>query len=229
MAAGSAWLETQPPLCYDKPIYTDGAAAPSLTRPKVPMMHSAQATSIDRIDALRSATFAGQALDGGGHLQGDLFCDLDAETGKTIASFSSEPGSVLAFDLQVEGQPRWVVLRLELGEAQFQPGDVLGLALRGSCSHDCTIGVYLRMVREGGFTDTRFADSLRLGPNTSVRTAMHTLSAVDPAIGAPGGCALILGLPAETARFHLSDLHFFVMPAEEGLRSTPIDLSSFAA
>lgn len=193
------------------------------------MIHSAQVSSMDRIATVRGATFSGRVSGKGGALHGDLFSDLDPETGETTLSFDSTAGSVLAFDLQVEGQPRWVVLRLELGEAQFQPGDVLGLALRGSCSHDCTIGVYLRMVREGGFTDTRFADSLRLGPNTSVRTAMHTLSAVDPAIGAPGGCALILGLPAETARFHLSDLHFFVMPAEEGLRSTPIDLSSFAA
>lgn len=193
------------------------------------MMHLAQAASMDRITALRDATYSGLVTAGGGHLHGDLFCDLDGEIGTTTASFDSAPGSVLSFDLQVEGQPRWVVLRLELGNARYQPGDVLGLAVRGSASHDCTAGVYLRMVREGGFTDTRFADSLRLGPHNRVQTAMHTLSAADPACGEPGSCAIILGLPAEDVRFHIGDLHFFVMPAEEGVRSTPIDLSSFAA
>lgn len=192
-------------------------------------MHTAQATSMDRVAGLRTATYSGLATEGGGHMYGDLFCDLDGEIGKTTASFDSSPGSVVSFDVQVEGQPRWVVLRLELGDARFQPGDVLGLALRGSASHDCTIGVYLRMVRDGGFADTRFPDSLRLGPHNGVRVALHTLAATDPACGEPGSCAIVLGLPAEDVRLHVGDLHLFVMPAEEGLRSAPIDLSSFAA
>lgn len=193
------------------------------------MMHPAQATAINRVATLRQATFSGLVSGTGGPVHADLFCDLDGKIGTSTAGFDSAPGSVLSFDLQVQGQPRWVVLRLELGEARFQPGDVLGLAVRGSASHDCAARVYLRMVREGGFTDTRFTDSLSLGPHNRVQTAMHTLSAADPACGEPGSCAIILGLPAEDVRLQIGDLHFFVMSAEDGLRSTPVDLSSFAA
>ena len=196
---------------------------------RIPMIHAAQATSMERIAALRDAVCFGIVPGGGSHLHGELFCDLDGEIGNTSAGFNSALGSVLEFDVQIEGQPRWVVLRLELGEGQFHPGDVLGLVVRGSASLDRTCQIYLRMVRDGGFTDTRFADSLRLAQNSGDQTVMHTLSASDPACGAPGSCAIILGLPTESFRIQLADLHFFVMPAEEGLRSMPIDMSSFAA
>lgn len=192
-------------------------------------MHPAQAASMDRVAELRAATCSGQVSGGGGPLGGDLHCDLDAEIGTTTASFDSAPGGLLSVDVRIEGQPRWVVLRLQLGEARFQPGDVLGVALRGSYSHESYMGVYLRMVRDGHFTDTRLAEGLKLGTRDNVLIALHTLSAADPACGAPGDCALIFGLPREEGRFQIRDLHFFVMPAEEGLRSAPIDLSSFAA
>lgn len=193
------------------------------------MNNPAYIASTDRIAALRGAALSGQASGGGGSLGGSLFCDLDPECGQTSISFASPAGSFASLDIQIEGKPRWVVLRLELGTAGFKPGDVLGVALQGAASRSCEIGAYLRLVRDGVIEDTSFGERLNLGPRQAVRTVLRTLSAVDPACGQESTCALVLGLPLEDIRIDIADLHFFVLDAEEGLRSTPVDLSSFAA
>lgn len=192
------------------------------------MTHASQAAFLTAAAALRDARFEVD-LTASGRVQGDLFCDLDPEIGSTRLRFFGTPGTIGSIDVETSGTPRWVVLRLELGQAAFQPGDVLGLIVRGSADRPLEIKAFLRVVREGGHADTRFDDSVTLSSGGGVVVALHTLSAMDPACGGPAPCALILGLPEESCRISLQDLGFFVTPAEAGLRSKPVDFASFAA
>jgi len=192
------------------------------------MPHASQAAFLTQAALLRDARFDAE-LERSGAVHGALFCDLDPEIGQSRLRLRGTPGMIAAIDAEVAGTPRWVVLRLELGEAAFLPGDVLGLVVNGSADRALTLRPYLRMVRDGRLADTRFGEAVALSPEPRVITALHTLSAMDPACGAPGHCALVLGLPAESARVRLEDMRLFVIPAAEGLRSTPVDLATFAA
>lgn len=191
------------------------------------MAHACEETFRARVAALRAADYDAE-LDNSGPMHTDLFCDLDPESGHSRVHFLTTPGSVLSLDAQIEGRPRWVVLRLELGQGTYQPGDVLGLVIKGAADRPLNVQPFLRMVRDGRLADTRFEDSVTLTREPSVYTALHTLSAMDPACGEPGDCALVLGLPSESARVLIDDMAFFVIPAAEGLRSTPLDLAAFS-
>lgn len=192
------------------------------------MPHASQAAFLTHAATLRNATFDAE-FEESGAVHSALFCDLDPEIGTSKLQIFSTPGIIGSIDAVIDGVPRWVVLRLELGDATFVPGDVLGLVVQGSADRPLSIKVFLRMVRDGSHVDTQFDDSVVLSGKTGVVTALHTLSAMDPGCGAPGQCALILGLPHETCRITLQDLGFFVLPAESGLRSKPLDFASFAA
>lgn len=185
------------------------------------MPHVSQDAFLDHVGVLRSTSFQ-VALQASDRVHGALFCDLDPDQGQTQVKLSGESGQICTIETSVEGAPRWVVLRLELGRAAFLPGDVLGLVVKGAMNKPLPVQVYLRMVREGRLADTRFEDEIRLETGTGYVTCLHTLLPDDPACGTEGQCALVLGLPRETARITLEDLGFFVLPAAEGLRSRPI-------
>lgn len=191
------------------------------------MIHPFQSAASDALSVVRNSTFSGHTSESL-RLASDLHCDLSGEDGEAVVSYSSEPGSLVTLDCKVRGNMYWIGLRLELGEGTFEPGDVLGVTLQGSAIRDCTLGVILHMVQDGVAAPTTFADKLHLSPRESVMTALHTLSALDPACSGAGPCSLVLGLPMEDFRITLRDLHFFVLPAEQGLRSEPMQLSSIS-
>lgn len=191
------------------------------------MTHVCERAFQAQIDTLRNADYSLE-LDHSARVHADLFCDLDPDIGSSRASFLSSPGKILALDAQIVGLPRWVVLRLELGQEAYQPGDVLGLVVRGAADHPLEIKPFLRMVRNGRLADTRFDDLIVLAKEPGVYTALHTLSAMDPACGEQGNCALVLGLPSRSARIQIDDLGFFVIPAAAGLRSTPLEFAAFS-
>ncbi|MCC5969243.1 MAG: hypothetical protein JJU15_04790 [Pararhodobacter sp.] len=192
------------------------------------MIHPCQSAAIDALRVVRDSTFSGHTSESL-RLVSDLHCDLSGEDAEAVVSYSSEPGSLVTLDCKVRGNMYWIGLRLDLGEGTFKPGDVLGVALQGSSLHDCSLFVNLHMVQNGVAAPTTFADKLHLSPRDTVITALHTLSALDPACAAPGWCSLVLGLPMQDFRITLHDLHFFVLPAEQGLRSEPLQLSSVSA
>lgn len=185
------------------------------------MPHVSQDAFLDHVGVSRNGSFQ-VALQTSDRVHGALFCDLDPDHGQTQVKFSGDPGQICTIETSVEGVPHWVVLRLELGRAAFLPGDVLGLVVKGAMDRPFPVQVYLRMVREGGLADTRFKDEIMLGTGNGCVTCLHTLLPDDPACGAEGQCALVLGLPRETARITVEALGFFVLPAAEGLRSRPI-------
>lgn len=191
------------------------------------MPHACEDAFQTRIGTLRNASFNAE-LEQSGAVQKALFCDIDPQNGKSRMQFLSTPGLVFSLDAQIEGTPRWAVLRLELGKAAFLPGDVLGLVVKGAADRQLEIRPFLRMVRDGRLADTRFDDPVTLGTAPGVSTALHTLSAMDPACGAPGHCALVLGLPTKSTRLQIDDMSLFLIPAVEGLRSTPTDFASFS-
>ena len=191
------------------------------------MAHACEDAFRARVATLRDAGYDVE-LDHSGPVHDALFCDLDPEMGRSRVHVLAAPGSILSLDAQVEGRPRWFVLRLELGQGAYQPGDVLGLVIKGAADRLLEVRPFLRMVRSGRLADTRFEDSVMLAKEPGVYTALHTLSAMDPACGEPGNCALVLGLPSESARVQIDDMVFFVIPATEGLRSTPLDFAAFS-
>jgi hypothetical protein len=191
-------------------------------------MHILQATFLQRFATLRDAEFSAELTRGAG-IHGDLHCDIDEDQGGTTFSLRSRPGILAEIEALHTGQPRWLVLRLELGEGHVIPGDVLGVTMRGSVgTNGLTMGVYLRRVHDGAMADTKFDEDLLLTPRSEVVTALHTLSAHDNAIGDPAQFALVLGLPLSPCRIELEDLGFFILPAAMGLRSKPLDFAAFA-
>lgn len=195
---------------------------------EVPMAHPCQISANSRIGALRGMAFSGQAGQAT-HLSGELSFDIEGGAAEARIGFASEPGELLTLDASFSAPPRRALLRLEIGPGGFLPGDVLGLVLQGGAAAETGIGVCLRATRGEEVADTRFDDRISLAPRESIGTALHTIDPADSVGGAADGFALILDLPTHDFSISLKDLHFFVIPAIFGLRSTPAQLSSFAA
>lgn len=192
------------------------------------MIHPCQSAASNQLAALRVASFASTETRSS-KLGGALRLDLDPDVGKVTMSCNSEPGMIVALDARIEGTPRWVVLRLDLGAGVFRPGDVLGLTMQASAARNCQVDVTLRTTKNGDSADLRFADTLALSPRKEVLTVLHTLSGTDPVCGEAKSASLLLHLPKQDFRMTLHDMHFFILPAELGLRSEPMRLSSFSA
>lgn len=191
-------------------------------------MHPLQSAFLERYSATRDAEFSAE-LTGSAGLHGKLYCDIDEVQGGTTLKLRSRPGILAEIEAQHTGQPRWLVLRLELGVGQVIPGDVLGVVMRGAISTPgLETGVYLRRFADGSLADTRFDETLVLPQKPGVITALHTVSAHDPALGDPAQFALVLGLPLNPCRIEIEDLGFFILPAQMGLRSKPVDFAAFA-
>ncbi|KPQ05534.1 MAG: hypothetical protein HLUCCA12_14775 [Rhodobacteraceae bacterium HLUCCA12] len=192
------------------------------------MIHPCQNLAEERIAALRSAAFSEEHSESC-CLADALFLDLDPDEGKARLSCRSEPGMIAALDARVEGAPRWLVARIDLGPGTFRAGDVLALTLQASAERDCALEITLRTLQAEGPADLRFVERPALTSQQNVVTVMHTITGTDAICGDAQFASLLLNLPKQDFRITLHDMHFFVLPAERGLRSEPRSLSSFAA
>ncbi|MFP4044893.1 MAG: hypothetical protein ACLFTP_10055, partial [Rhodosalinus sp.] len=139
----------------------------------------------------------------------------------------SVPGELLRIVTRVRTTPAWFTLPIWLGQARFEPGDVLGLAAEITSDKARSLGLFLRAEKGGAHTDTEFSEPLELAHGHGFGTALATLRPGDSAC-AEGhrSLSLILRLPKSDCALTFHDMRFFVVPSAKGLRSTPRNLTT---
>jgi hypothetical protein len=174
------------------------------------MTHPCEATAAERLTALRALPRPVR-IDHGRHPVPQVYFSWDVERANVEMELLDRPGALAVVRAAITGAPRWINLSLALGAARFAAGDTLGLAISASADRDFRMAPFLRS-RKGDLTvDSRFAETLALGPAPGTAVLLHPLAEGDTLAGAEQFHTLILPLPADSFTLVLSDLRFLVL------------------
>jgi len=183
--------------------------------------------SFHSIDALRAAVCAGQAANDTQFADGVYF-SWDTEGGDAQIAYESPDWAVLSVDWRVTGSPTWLSLNVSMGGGVLNDGDVIVLTAEGYADSPVSLPVVLRCDIAGEMLDVGLEDALEFNPVNGVCTAMRTIDPVDGIGGKHGFHTLIMHLPMQDMTMTLRNLRLSIVPAAQGLRSSPVTLSSLA-
>lgn len=174
------------------------------------MTHPCEAIAAQRLSALRALPRP-VMIEQGKHPVPQVYFSWDVERAKVEIELVNQPGALAVVRATITGAPRWINLSLALGMASFAPGDTLALAVSVSMDRDFAMAPFLRS-RKGDVTrDSRFAETLALGPVPRTTVLLHLLAKDDALVEAEEFHTLILPLPAESFTLVLTDLRFLVL------------------
>ena len=189
------------------------------------MTHPCELFTSAHITTLRGASFE-KVAENNGALAPDIYLNWDDEEGVVAAQVKSEPNTLLSLQATVTTAPRWFSLNIGLGEGALKAGDVLGLVIELETAEPLNTAPFIRTAwRKGGFADTRPSDKISVEAGHHVVTLLHTVTSEDPVLTALFH-TLVVPLPRADFNLSLHDLRLFVIGAERGLRTVPLDMAS---
>lgn len=190
------------------------------------MTHPCEMFAAETVAGLREAQFDGP-VENNAPLAPNVYFNWDDDEGAVEIAAASEPGALLSAAIGVSRAPRWLSLNVALGPGAFQSGDVLGLVVEADAGTDAVLPAFIRSAAGGERADTDLQDRLALTGERAVLTLLHTVDATDGLARIDGYHTLVLPLPSSRLELRLRDLRLFVLGAGRGLRSTPVQLSSY--
>ena len=192
------------------------------------MTHPCELLTSATLSELRNADLD-VSVENNAHLTPDIYFNWDDEEGAVEMSATSQPGALLNVSAQVDTAPRWFSVNVGLGTGAFAAGDVVGLIIEASTENAFATEMFVRSAVswDEGYVDTNLQDALNLPGGRQVVTLLHTVEAEDGLSYADGYHTLVVRLPAQDFDLNLHDVRFFVLGADRGVRSTPVQLSSF--
>lgn len=174
------------------------------------MTHPCEDIAALRLSALRALPRP-VMIEPGRHPVPQVYFSWDAERARVEMELAERPGALAEVRAAITGAPRWINLSLALGTASFSAGDTLALAISAGMDRDFAMAPFLRSRKADVIQDSRFAETLTLGPALRTAVLLHPLAKGDALVEEEQFHTLILPLPAESFALVLSDLRFLVL------------------
>ena len=190
------------------------------------MTHPSEIFVAETVAELRKADFDMQ-VENNTPFATNLYFSWDEEFGQVGITAQSGSDNLLDADISCSGEPQWFSLNIPLGDAEFSAGDVLGVIFDLDCPDAQDLPLFVRSARGEGYMDTYLQDMLSVKEGRNICTLLHMISPADGLAQEAGFHTLVLPLPSRNLKLTLKDARVFVLGAERGVQSAPMQLSSF--
>lgn len=192
------------------------------------MKHSCETFANGVLEALGAYQGTG-ALENNARIVPGLYPSWDTANGTVTLNHEAGPENLCRLEAKVAGQPEWLTLNLDLGDGSFEAGAVIGIVADVAGGSDLSLQMFIRTSAEQGGVDTGLTERLPVSASRRVVTVLHTVGADDGVAATDRFHTLAIRLPRHDFRLEIHDMHFFILPADKGLRPHAMTLASSPA
>lgn len=174
--------------------------------------HSLHNSIETTIANLRASLFEGP-IDADKHISEGVYFSWDGTNSDIVFDLQKPDGAIFNSNAIVPAAPRWFSFNIGLGTGVFSEGDTLTIILDHSAKHMEPIEFFVRTSSEGKEHDTLLAESVSVGEDRAISTAMHWVEHNDPMCAVSGFHTLIIPMPFRDFQWQLNNIKVLVSTA----------------